>query len=155
MRFRKYGNKRVLGIKCVMFRLNIHVFISFYNCRFLCLIFQVQIHFFFTQVIVHIAGTTILSGINVDRVFLASHNNRHNHIHSNRKWLKQSQSHFHQPFFGVLMYSLYCRPNFDLKQKCQQYGSYFQTIFPFLMTMIQHIMSDASNLMLFQYSIKS
>ena len=138
-------------------------YVSFkYSCLHFILQLQISLFnlsstntFFFTEVIVHIAGTTILSGINVDRVFLASHNNRHNHIHNNRKWLKQSQSHFHQPFFGVLMYSLYCRPNFDLKQKCQQYGSYFQTIFPFLKTMIQHIMSDASNLMLFQYSIKS
>ena len=135
MSSRKYGKKRVLGIKCVKSRLNIHAFISFYNCRFLCLIFQVEIHFFFIQAIIHIVGTTILSGINVDCVFLASHNNRHNHIHNIRKWL------FH--------------PNFDLKQKCQQYGLCFQTIFPFLMTMIEHNMSDANNLMLLQYSIKS
>ena len=91
--------------------------------------------FFFIQVIIYIVGTTILSGINVDCVFLASHNNRHNHVHNIRKWL------FH--------------PNFDLKQKCQQYGLCFQTIFPFLMTMIEHNMSDANNLMLLQYSIKS
>ena len=110
---------------------------------------------FILQVIIHIVGTTILSGINVDCVFLASHNNRHNHIHNNRKWLKQPQSHFHQPFFGLLMYSLYSHPNFNLKQKCHQYGLCFQTVFLFLMTMIQHTMSDANNLMLLQYSIKS
>ena len=95
-------------------------------------------------------------------VFLASHNNTHDLIRNNRKWIKQPQSHLHleiphwkELFFSVLMYPLYGHPNFDFKQKCQHYGLCFQTIFPFLMTMIQHIMSDGNTLMLLQYSIKS
>ena len=51
------------------------------------------------------------------------------------------------------MYSPYSHPNFDLKQKFQQYGPCFKTIFPFLMTMIQNTMSDGNTLMLLQYSI--
>ena len=136
-------------------------YVSFkYSCLHFILQRQISLfdfpntyNFFSIEAIIHIVRTTILSGINVDCVFLASHNNRHNHIHNNRKWLKQPQSHFHQPVFGVLMCSLYGHHNFDLKQKCQQYGSCFQTIFPFLMDMIQHTMSDANNLMLLQYSI--
>ena len=126
------------------------------------MIFQIHIHFSFQSDYHSYWGATILSRINVDFVILASHNNRHNHIHNNRKWLKQPQSDFHQeipgwkhPFFGVLMYSLYGHPNFDLEQKCQQYGPFFQTIFPFLMSIIQHIMSDANTLMLLQCLIKS
>ena len=41
-------------------------------------------------------------------------------------------------FFAGLMYSLYRHPrNFKFKQKCQQNGLCFQTIFLFLMTRIQ------------------
>ena len=41
-------------------------------------------------------------------------------------------------FFAVLMYALYGHPRyFKFKQKYQQSGPCFQTIFPFLMTMIK------------------
>ena len=73
---------------------------------------------------IHIAGTIVLLRINVDCVFLASYNNRHNHIHNNRKWLKLPQSRFHeeilhwkQPFFCVFMYSLYGHSKFRSQAK--------------------------------------
>ena len=41
------------------------------------------------------------------------------------------------PFFAVLMYSLYDHPRyFKFQRKYQQHGPCFQTIFPFLMTML-------------------
>ena len=94
MNSRKHGNKRVLGIKWFMSCLNTHIFISFYNGNFFCLIFQVQIHFFsFRPLLSYCRYYHIVK--NVDCVFLASLNNRHKHIHNNREWLKQPQSHFH------------------------------------------------------------
>ena len=39
------------------------------------------------------------------------------------------------PFFAVLMYALYGHPRY-FKFKWKQYGSCFQTIFPFFMTMM-------------------
>ena len=50
-----------------------------------------------------------------------------------------SLSNFSQksPFFAVLMYALYSHPRYlKFKRKYQQYGPCFQTIFPFLMTML-------------------
>ena len=53
-----------------------------------------------------------------------------------------SLSNFSQKsqFFAVLMYSLHGHPRyFKSKRKYQQYGPWFKTIFPFLMTMIKVI----------------
>ena len=65
------------------------------------------------------------------------------HGHSNRKWLKQPQSHFHWAIphrsrhFSLLMYALYGHPRYSkFKRKYRQYGPCFQTIYPFLMAMI-------------------
>ena len=53
------------------------------------------------------------------------------------KSLSLSNSSQKSPFFTVLMYALYGHPRyFKFKRKYQQYGSCFQTIFPFLMTML-------------------
>ena len=42
------------------------------------------------------------------------------------------------PFFAILMYALYGHPGyFKFKGKHRQYGPCFQTIFPFLMTIIK------------------
>ena len=57
---------------------------------------------------------------------------------------RQHQSHLHEKksslqaaIFAVLMYSLYGHPrNFKFKQKYQQNSPLFQTILPFLMTMV-------------------
>ena len=62
------------------------------------------------------------------------------HSHNYRKWLEQPKGHFHkeipnwqQPFFFLLMYSLYGHfRNFKFKQKYQQNCPCFQTIFPIL-----------------------
>ena len=51
------------------------------------------------------------------------------------KSLSLSNSSQKSPFFSVLMYALYGHPSYSkFKQKHQQYGPCFQTIFPFLMT---------------------
>ena len=43
-------------------------------------------------------------------------------------------------FFAVLMYALYGHPrHYKFKQKNQQSGPYFQTIFPFSMTVLEYI----------------
>ena len=67
----KHGNKGYIGIKRVMSRINIHVFISFYNGSFLCIIFKIWTHCFLFGPF-FIVGIAILSRINVDCVFLAS-----------------------------------------------------------------------------------
>ena len=62
---------------------------------------------------------------------------RWHHTH-NRKWLKQSQSHFHYaiPHRGHL-HSRYGHPQyFKFKRRYQKYGLRFQTISPFFMAMI-------------------
>ena len=48
------------------------------------------------------------------------------------------------PFFAVLMYALYGHARyFKFKQKYEQYGPCFQTVFPFLMTMLESIPLDS------------
>ena len=92
--------QKVWKLKDTQYKL---VYVSFkYSCLHFILHRQISRfdflstnNFFFIQAIIHIVDTTILSRINVDCVFLASHNNRRNHTHNNRKWLKQPQSHFH------------------------------------------------------------
>ena len=56
-------------MKWVMSRLNIYVFISFYNGSFVYLIIQARRHFFFIWTIIHIADIATLSRINVDYGF--------------------------------------------------------------------------------------
>ena len=51
-----------------------------------------------------------------------------------------SNSQQKSSFFAVLMYALYGHPrHYKFKQKNQQSGPYFQTIFPFSMTMLEYI----------------
>ena len=53
---------------------------------------------------------------------------------------KFSPKQWKQPFFAVLMYSLYSHPrNFKLKRKYQQYSPCFLTIFPFLVTLAKSV----------------
>ena len=56
------------------------------------------------------------------------------------KSFSQSNSSQKLPFFAVLMHALYGYPRyFKFKQKYQQYGPCFQSVFPFLMTIFPRI----------------
>ena len=64
---------------------------------------------------------------------------------TNSKSSSLSSSSQKSPFFAVLMNALYVHPRyFKLKQKYEQYGPCFQTIFPFLMTMTELLMQGGS-----------
>ena len=62
------------------------------------------------------------------------HHNHNNKPQSHFDWAIPHKSHH---FFAVLMHALYDHPRyFKFQRKYQQHGPCFQTIFPFLMTMI-------------------